>query len=154
MAIDKLIDSAQLDADLTSVANAIRTKGGTSAQLAFPAGFVSAINAISGGGSEEHTYTHTEDWDSSTYGLASNFAATYCNLGDGYYHCVIDNTSVQNLRGLEAYVLIGVSTLFPGGSDPSRYKRGSNTSGPTSSNVAFWIGAGSTIHVEYTPLHV
>lgn len=49
MAVDKLVDSTQLDADLTSVANAIRTKGGTSADLAFPAGFVSAINAISGG---------------------------------------------------------------------------------------------------------
>jgi hypothetical protein len=52
MAADKLVDSTQLDADLTSVANAIRTKGGTSAQLAFPADFVSAIVAISGGGAE------------------------------------------------------------------------------------------------------
>lgn len=50
MSVDKLVDSSQLDADLTSVANAIRTKGGTSAQLAFPQGFVSAIEAISGGG--------------------------------------------------------------------------------------------------------
>lgn len=50
MAVDKLVDSSQLDTDLTSVANAIRTKGGTSASLAFPAGFVSAIEAISGGG--------------------------------------------------------------------------------------------------------
>ena len=50
MALDKLVDSTQLDSDLTSVANAIRTKGGTSAQLAFPTDFVSAINAISGGG--------------------------------------------------------------------------------------------------------
>lgn len=32
--------------DLTSVANAIRTKGGTSAQLIYPSGFVSAIQAI------------------------------------------------------------------------------------------------------------
>lgn len=39
------------EADLTSVANAIRTKGGTSAQLAFPTGFVSAIDAIPTGGS-------------------------------------------------------------------------------------------------------
>lgn len=42
--------------DLTSVANAIRTKGGTSAALAFPAEFVSAIAAIptgSGGDSYE-----------------------------------------------------------------------------------------------------
>lgn len=55
MAVDKLVDSAQLDADLTSVANAIRTKGETSASLAFPNGFVSAINAIptGGGGSTE-----------------------------------------------------------------------------------------------------
>lgn len=49
MAVDKLVDSTQLDADLTSVANAIRTKGGTSAQMAFPAGFVQAIGAISVG---------------------------------------------------------------------------------------------------------
>lgn len=37
-------------ADLTSVANAIRTKGGTSAQLAFPQGFVDAVDAIETGG--------------------------------------------------------------------------------------------------------
>lgn len=42
--------------DLTSVADAIRTKGGTTAQLVYPSGFVSAINAIEtggGGGSDE-----------------------------------------------------------------------------------------------------
>jgi len=50
MAVDKLVDSSQLDTDLTSVANAIRTKGGTSAQLAFPSGFVSAVEAIPTGG--------------------------------------------------------------------------------------------------------
>lgn len=53
MALDKLVDSAQLDSDLTSVADAIRAKGGTSASLAFPSGFVSAVEAIpSGGGGE------------------------------------------------------------------------------------------------------
>lgn len=36
-------------ADLTSVADAIRTKGGTSAQLEFPSGFVSAIQNIQSG---------------------------------------------------------------------------------------------------------
>lgn len=51
MSVDKLVDSTQLDADLTSVANAIRTKGGTSASLAFPADFVSAIAAIPSGDS-------------------------------------------------------------------------------------------------------
>lgn len=52
MAVDKLVDSTQLDADLTSVANAIRTKGGTSAQLAFPSGFISAVENIHGGASK------------------------------------------------------------------------------------------------------
>lgn len=43
---DYIVDSA----DLTSIANAIRAKGGTSAGLAFPVGFVSAIQAIPTGG--------------------------------------------------------------------------------------------------------
>lgn len=38
------------DTDMTSVADAIRTKGGTSASLAFPTGFVNAINDIPSGG--------------------------------------------------------------------------------------------------------
>lgn len=57
MAVDKLVDSTQLDADLTSVANAIRTKGGTSASLAFPSGFVSAIADIPSGGGGQTIYT-------------------------------------------------------------------------------------------------
>lgn len=52
MAVDKLVDSVQLDSDLTSIANAIRTKGGTSAQLVFPTGFVDAIDAIETGGGD------------------------------------------------------------------------------------------------------
>lgn len=50
MALDKLVDSTQLNSDLTSVANAIRAKSGGSSQLAFPAGFVSEIQAIPSGG--------------------------------------------------------------------------------------------------------
>ena len=55
MALDKLVDSTQLDGNLTSIANAIRAKGGTSAQLAFPQGFVDAVEAIeTGGGGEQY----------------------------------------------------------------------------------------------------
>lgn len=68
MSVDKLVDSTQLDSDLTSVANAIRTKGGTSAQLAFPNGFVSAIGDIPTGGTlitktitENGTYSAEDD---------------------------------------------------------------------------------------------
>lgn len=36
------------DTELTSIADAIRVKGGTSSPLSYPAGFISAINAIQG----------------------------------------------------------------------------------------------------------
>lgn len=45
-----MADYLVTDTELTSVANAIRTKGGTSSTLSFPTGFVSAIGSISGGG--------------------------------------------------------------------------------------------------------
>jgi len=38
------------DTELTSVANAIRTAGGTNSLLSFPNGFISAVGNISGGG--------------------------------------------------------------------------------------------------------
>jgi hypothetical protein len=50
MAYDKLVDSAQLDADLTSVADTIRAKVGTSGTMEFPDGFVSAVQGIQAGG--------------------------------------------------------------------------------------------------------
>lgn len=46
MAVDKLVDSTQLDGDLTSVANSIRTKSGKNGALAFPTDFVSEITEL------------------------------------------------------------------------------------------------------------
>ena len=50
MALDKLVDSTQLDIDLTSVANAIRSKAGISTTLSFPSDFVTEIGNIQTGG--------------------------------------------------------------------------------------------------------
>ena len=50
MALAKVVDSAELDADMTAVADAIRAKAGTTEPLAWPDGFKAAIEAISGGG--------------------------------------------------------------------------------------------------------
>ena len=63
------------DTDLTSVANAIRTKGGTTAQLSFPTGFVSAINAIPTGGSTPTVTTKT-----TTNSSASNTSISFTGL--------------------------------------------------------------------------
>lgn len=50
MAYDKVVDSAVLDAGLKQIADAIREKGGTSGNLAFPAAMAEAIAAIESGG--------------------------------------------------------------------------------------------------------
>ena len=49
MAYDKVVDSAVLNAGLKQIADAIREKGGTSGNLAFPAAMAEAIVEISGG---------------------------------------------------------------------------------------------------------
>lgn len=74
MAVDKLVDSTQLDADLTSIANVIRTKGGTSAQLAFPSEFVSAINAITTGSGKTLLADYTASEDVSEIVLSGDFS--------------------------------------------------------------------------------
>ena len=51
------------DTDLTSVANAIRTRGGTSASLTFPTGFSDAIAAIPSGDAVWHEVTLTQNYD-------------------------------------------------------------------------------------------
>ena len=50
MAYDKMVDSAWLDSGLSEIAGAIRAKGGTTDQLAFPAGFRLAVEALPTGG--------------------------------------------------------------------------------------------------------
>ena len=57
MANEYLVNSA----DLTSVADAIRAKGGTSDALTFPGGFVEAIGAIQAGATKEG-WVRPSDW--------------------------------------------------------------------------------------------
>ena len=59
MALDKVVDSAALDAGMTAVADVIRAKAGTTEPLAWPDGFAAAISGIEtgGGGSVNPTAT-------------------------------------------------------------------------------------------------
>ena len=82
-----MADYLTTDTELTSIADAIRTKGGTSAQLSFPTGFVSAIqNLPSGGGStlsvyylDSNIYSLTTD---GTYGENVTTIETNLSYGD------------------------------------------------------------------------
>lgn len=49
MAIDKAIDSTEFDSKLTTVADAIRTAGGTTQPMSFPSGMVEAISVLKSG---------------------------------------------------------------------------------------------------------
>ena len=49
MSNDKAIDSTEFDSKLTTVADAIRTAGGTTEPMSFPSGMVSAISELKGG---------------------------------------------------------------------------------------------------------
>lgn len=49
MAIDKAIDSTDFDSKLTTVADAIRTAGGTTEPMSFPSGMVEAISVLKSG---------------------------------------------------------------------------------------------------------
>lgn len=88
MAIDKLVDSAQLESDLTSVADAIRAKTGGTADLQFPADFVSEIGNISGGGGLTFDWADVEEV---TIGVNSvtNMAGCQTYFSGYSYHFVI-----------------------------------------------------------------
>ena len=65
--------------DLTTVADAIRAKGGTDEQLAFPAGFVSAVQAIAAGGvlTVNGTNLHDASTDTENYYLDKGVETAY-----------------------------------------------------------------------------
>ena len=61
MAYDKVVDSAILDADITTIADAIRAKTGGTDTLSFPTGMAEAIASITGGGST-FAYIYSGDY--------------------------------------------------------------------------------------------
>lgn len=137
MAVDKLVDSTQLDSDLTSVANAIRAKGGTSASLAFPAEFITAINAITEDIFQEVAYL--------TIGSSgpNYFSIPYTpELGD-----VIEyNVSAVDWSAFTSMASLAIKTVWSGG-DTSR---GNFTVQTENGNrVKALYAAGNTILTDY-----
>ena len=161
MSVDKLVDSTQLDSDLTSVANAIRTKGGTSASLAFPADFVSAIAAIPSGGSGSPTTTFsatmastdtTISFEAGDYAIPSQYALLIksdVTSSDGANFCI--SGGFHTKQNTVPILNIGVTQLgrYYG------YKAASGTdyynTGNSSQN--YLTKSGSTLSLKFTNNH-
>lgn len=88
-----MADYKVTDTELASIANAIRTKGGTQAQLEFPTGFVSAVQAIPTGGGGGDLVLNDTQYKATTGGSFSyskeitieedgNYKITCCSWGD------------------------------------------------------------------------
>lgn len=155
MSVDKLVDSTQLDSDLTSVANAIRTKGGTSASLAFPAGFVSAINAISGGGANITGFV-SEKVINTTEGVTSGSNNSFALLktlepeletagNRAFYIFFFLNNSLTNKRALFAWAVHQNDTAWMYGS--CRMNNGGALAWIAQAPHDFWYSAGTEIHI-------
>ena len=134
MSVDKLVDSTQLDADLTSVANAIRTKGGTSASLSFPSGFVSAINSIptgGGGGYEIKGGTVTPSSSVSSFKVEVDFEPQYAV-------CFTDPFDMDATSSWKVVLILHDRADGFGSAMMSRYNNnawGSNTAGMNQTNI-------------------
>lgn len=178
MALDKLVDSSQLDADLASVANAIRTKGGTSAQLAFPDGFVSAVQAIPTGGAAptlvtksitaNGTYNASSDNADGYSSVTVNVQASGTNVIHVQYIASADALSTSaggntlayynnyispNIAGLTEYVCWTMVTnnTATGNYAKSSYHFGNSNINSTNKYVrTFYRGSGATGSSNYT----
>lgn len=96
--------------ELTTVADAIRTKGGTNLPLVFPNGFVTAVNNISGGGGDFTTAQITVN-DSNERGWSMAGAFITNNPEGGII------TEIYTDEGVNPYIVLykGVAYInFPG----------------------------------------
>ncbi len=133
MAVDKLVDSSQLDADLTAVANAIRAKSGGSGQLAFPSGFVNEIGSIPSSSVQYKTGTFTP---SQTYNTARNVQITTTEEIGFTPKIFIMIVSDKSVVSGKQYAVIH-SSFYNETSNPWRTTvRYSNTSNTTSGHAA------------------
>lgn len=148
MAYDKVIDSAVLEADLTSVADAIREKGGTSETLSFPDGFTEAIAAIESGGGGDDTicgyekrsgsFTLSEDVTSAYTvefeEMANKFRSDFIIMG-WIDFLTVHGTIINTYNGGQlSDFFLTYSYWMNGSRAETGYAAGRNTSGSTTSN--------------------
>ena len=117
--------------DLTAVADAIRTKGGTSAPLVYPSGFVSAIQSIdTTGGAKPATLTLTSsDYTGKQQGIfvfvnsEGHIERLDRSYGSGFTFPITIETVIGGFVIFKAYRLSGIpATKNPIGCENYRYE--------------------------------
>lgn len=105
MALDKVVDSAALDAGMTAVADAIRAKAGTTEPLAWPDGFITAISGIETGGGDSAASVI----DKSVTSITSNAA----EVGQyAFYGCeMLETASFPEATKIQGGSFVGCKAL-------------------------------------------
>lgn len=130
------------DNDLTAIASAIREKGGTTASLAFPSGFTSAIAAIEtgGGGITIDDIATGEAFSGAIVGSSASFIASYA-----FYHCSNLTTASFPAATSIGYNAFGYCSSLTTASFPVATSIGSYTFGYCSSLAAVSFPAVTSI---------
>lgn len=95
------------ESEISSIADAIRLKGGTSSALAYPSGFISAINAISGGDNtaEDSIITRTISgvYENSRVDKVGTYAFAFCSS--------LTTASFPNVTTISSYAFSNCTSL-------------------------------------------
>lgn len=111
MAVDRAIDSTEFDSKLTTVADAIRTAGGTTEPMSFPSGMVDAISSLSsGGGGTEELSALLKIFGCSDYEIS-----VVQQMDDTYYNArmYVPITNENLKSSLRLIFIPGTNSLFP-----------------------------------------
>ena len=110
MAVDKAIDSTEFDSKLTTVADAIRSAGGTTEPMSFPSGMVEAISSLSsGGGGTEELSALLKIFGCSDYEIS----VVQRDTAWPYQRINIPITNATLKSSLRVILIPGTNSLFP-----------------------------------------
>lgn len=148
MAVDKLVDSAQLNSDLTAVANAIRNKTGQTGKLTFPSGMVNAIASITTGGGGSATSTPSLQAKTATpslsqqvispdYGKDGLSSVTVAAITKALLQSLDADFVASNIKkGVNMFGLVGTYEVSGGGGGAEQSSVGVGTANKTLSSVS------------------
>lgn len=120
MAYDKVVDSSVLNAGLKAIADAIREKGGTSDNLAFPTAMAEAIAAIEAGGGNVNAFLRTFAEDTKLEWLRidhnSGFVPTFIAVVRTGFATLGEYEVAASIQCFDS---IGVNSLYAGAATSS-----------------------------------